>query len=118
MPFIVYTGSTHRTVEPALTVDKASRIYMNAALRDLLGIPKGQPFHALIGYDESNGNIGLAVPGEVKDSGKLMVFDRTRYYATAKGFVSKHAIKPGRYVRIPQNWNGWHQFRREDILNP
>lgn len=113
MAFKVYTGS-RSTSEPALSVDKSGRLYMNMALRELLGIVPGQPFHALVGYDEDNGNIGLAVPGEIKDEGKLIVFDRDRYYGYARGFVNKFGIKPGRFVRIPQKWNGWHQFRREE----
>lgn len=116
MPFEIYTGPERQPNQPYLLVDKFGRIALNTTLRELLGIPKGSPFHALLGYDPTNGNIGLAVPGEIKEQGRLVVFDRNRYYATVASFIRKYNIKTGRYYRIPQTWNGWHQFRHESYF--
>jgi hypothetical protein len=117
MPFEIYTGYQPLS-QPFIFVDKFGRISLSRSLLHTLGITPGQPFHALLGYDPDNGNIGIAVPGEISGDGKLVVFDGKRYCASVAGFVRKYNLKPGRYLRIPQTWNGWHQFRREDLLNP
>jgi hypothetical protein len=105
--------------EPAITIDKQGRLYLNAAMRAKLGVPEGAPFKCHVGYDEDNGNIGIARPGEVNvpDTVVPATFDGKRYYASVRSFIRKRDIKPGRYIYV-ERVNNWYAFRREDLLNP
>lgn len=118
MAFIAYSFRSGDDL-PALTLDKFGRLQMNAALRKKLGVIKDMPFKAHIAFDPDTGNIGLARPGEVSvaDNVAPATFDKSRYYATARGFMSRHQPKLGKYVYIERQ-NNWYAFRHQETEAP
>lgn len=118
MAFIAYNFRSGDDL-PAITVDHFGRLYMNAALRKKFGVVKGVPFKAHIAFDPDTGNIGLARPGEVNVSDDVApaTFDKSRYYAGARGFMARHKPKLGKYVYI-QRQNNWYAFRHQETEAP
>ncbi|QHZ58615.1 hypothetical protein M655_024925 [Brevibacillus sp. NSP2.1] len=111
MPFIPYNFRAGDEL-PAITVDKFGRLYLNAVMREKLGIVSGQPFKCHVAFDPDTGNIGIARPGEVNvgDEVSPASFDGKRYYASVRGFISKHGVRLGKYVYIERQ-NNWYAFR-------
>lgn len=118
MAFIAYNFRSGDDL-PAITVDHFGRLYMNAALRKKFGVVKGEPFKAHVAFDPVTGNIGLARPGEVNvgDNVAPATFDRNRYYAMARGFMTRHKPKLGKYVYIERQ-NNWYAFRHQETEAP
>lgn len=104
---------------PAITIDHFGRLRMNSALRKKLGVVAGTPFKAHVAFDPDTGNIGLARPGEVAVSDDVIPasFDRNRYYAVARGFMTRHKPKLGKYVYIERQ-NNWYAFRHMETEAP
>lgn len=111
MPFIAYNFRAGDGL-PAITVDKFGRLYLNAIMREKLGVPEGAPFKCHVAFDPDTGNIGIARPGEVNvgDEVSPATFDSKRYYASVRGFINKHGVCLGKYVYIERQ-NNWYAFR-------
>lgn len=121
MPFVPHSFEPYNADdEPAITVDgKYGRLYINAAMREKLGVLPGTPFKCHVAYDTDTGNIGIALPGQVNvdDEVSPATFDRQRYFASARSFLKKWEVEPGKYVYIERK-HGWFVFRRADLLDP
>ncbi|WP_232696155.1 hypothetical protein [Brevibacillus daliensis] len=119
MSFIAHNFKEPPATEAFVTVDKFNRLMLSAGLCKKLGIVDGAPFKCHIGYDEANGNIGIARPGEISvdDNVTPATFDGKRHYAGTAVFIRKHNLKLGRYMYI-ERANGWYAFRHEEDESP
>ena len=118
MPFIAYNFRAGDDL-PAITVDKFGRLYLNAAMREKLGVSAGAPFKCHVAFDPDTGNIGIARPGEVNvgDEVSPATFDGKRYYASVRGFINKYGVRLGKYVYIERQ-NNWYAFRYSEVDAP
>jgi hypothetical protein len=118
MPFTAYNFRAGDDM-PAITVDKFGRLYLNAAMREKLGVLEGAPFKCHVGFDEQTGDIGIARPGEVNvgDDVSPATFDGKRYYASVRGFIRKNNVRLGKYVYIERQ-NNWYVFRHQEADAP
>ncbi|NGQ95471.1 hypothetical protein G3578_09935 [Brevibacillus sp. SYP-B805] len=119
MPFVPHSFEPYNAdEEPAITIDKFGRLFINAAMRKKLGFPAGQPFKMHVAFETETGNIGVALPGDVNvpDTVAPANFDK-RSYASARSFIKKHNVKVGKYVYFDRK-HGWYSFRLADAVNP
>lgn len=125
MPLEVYDNIPLRgrdSEKPGLTLDKYFRLYINAAMREKLGIGPDDAFQAYLAFDTDNGNIAIGRVGavNVREGVRFVTFSPRTYYAYVRGFVKKFNINVSQthhYVYV-EKWNGWYVFRCEDLDGP
>jgi hypothetical protein len=115
-----FANSGGRGTGPAITLDKFSRIYLNAGTRDMLGC-QGMPIKLYVGYDKVNKRIALAKPDVVRLTDKRpMSFDGKRHYASARTFVKHFGLpndKTYTYEYVGKE-NGAYTFELADYDAP
>lgn len=106
--------------EPAITIDRQGRLYLNKALQRELGC-ENQAIKLYLAYDPVNKRIGLAKPDVVRLTNHRPVsFDKSRSYAMVRSFLQRFQIpydKSYRYIYDGKE-NGWWTFRLEDYDAP
>lgn len=110
----VYANSGARAGEMFLVTDAFGRLRMSSGLVRLLYLEdRAGKFY--LGYDKGNRRVALGPIDTVQPTGANPVtFDKTRHYATARGFFNKHMIplEKTRYIYDDKH-NGWLMFRSE-----
>lgn len=122
MSFEFYGHNPKQVREPALTVDKYGRIYLNTAAQKMLGYEKGKSKSFYIGYEGTNRRIGLAKPEltHLVDT-RPVTFDAGRAYASVRGFLRHYNIPHDRiyrYIFVGKENNTNYMFELEEYNAP